>query len=115
MRCDHCLFSIMIIIMDDKLSSLRTTEKKATYSTGAKGCLNFLSDRMLWIIMLAAFFSFALFGCDPSSSREAYKMDKNIVNPSSGENEPIKNSASMIPPIDLIEPPQIATATFALG
>ena len=42
-------------------------------------------------------------------------MDKNIVNPSIGENKTIKHSASMIPPIDLIEPSQIATATFALG
>ena len=67
------------------------------------------------IIMFAAFFSFALFGCEPSISREASKMDKNIVNPSIGENESIKHSPSMIPPIDLIEPPQIATATFALG
>jgi hypothetical protein len=104
-----------MMITDDNASPFQTTKKKATFSTGRKGWMNFMNDRILCIILHAAFFSIVLFGCDPSNSREAYQMDKNIVNPSIGDNESITNSASMIPPIDLIEPSQIATATFALG
>ena len=89
--------------------------RKATSLTGKTGSWRPLRDRIWCFLTLAAFISLVVFGCDLFSSREARKMDEKIVSSSMGESDSLKQSSALIPPIDLVDPPQRATATFALG
>lgn len=65
--------------------------------------------------ILAAFISLVVIGCDVLGNREANKMDGNNVDRTVELTDTLKQTGAMVPPIDLVEPPQIETATFALG
>jgi hypothetical protein len=54
-------------------------------------------------------------GCEISGSREAQKMDGTNGDATVAVADSEKQARASIPPIDLVEPAQTETATFALG
>jgi hypothetical protein len=97
------------------MNSCQKEVRKATSLTGKAGRWRISIHWLLCGFIFATLFSLLVFGCDLSGSREAKKMDENIVSPSIGTSDTAEQSGALIPPIDLMNPPQINTATFALG
>jgi len=70
---------------------------------------------MVRLFVLAVIISIVLSGCDILGSREAKKMDAKIVDPTVEKTDSTIQERAFIPPIDLVDPPLIETATFAMG
>jgi len=93
-----------------------TPRQTATAETAGSAALwRRLCRRLRPLCMLAAMVLVVFSGCERSGSREAQKMDGINDDPSVAVANSEKQTRALIPPIDLIEPAQTQTATFALG